>query len=71
MKYLDGEELTAEEINRGLRAGIASGKVIPVFCGSAANNVGVRAVHGCDLVAFMPSPAVKPAVAASGPTATR
>ena len=33
MKYLDGEELTAEEISRGLRAGIATGAIIPVFCG--------------------------------------
>jgi len=31
MKYLEGEELTAEEINRGLKAGIANGKVIAVF----------------------------------------
>ena len=47
MKYLEGEELTAEEINRGLKAGIANGQGrSPVFCGSAASNVGVRAVHG-------------------------
>ena len=49
MKYLDGEELTAEEINRGLKAGIASGKVM---CRSSAvrpsNNVGIRPLHGRD-----------------------
>ena len=56
MKYLDGEELTPDEINRGLRTGIVKGNIIPVFCASAANNIGVRTLLGA-LVAFMPSPA--------------
>lgn len=62
MKYLEGEELTPDEINRGLKAGIVSGKVIPVFCGSAVNNVGIRAFMDA-IVAFLPDPSVKPAVA--------
>ncbi|WP_366921854.1 elongation factor G [Metallumcola ferriviriculae] len=41
MKYLDGEELTEDEIKKGLKAGIKSGKVTPVLCGSAINNMGV------------------------------
>jgi elongation factor G len=44
VKYLDGEELTNAEIARGLGAGIASGSVIPVLCGSASHNVAVRAL---------------------------
>jgi elongation factor G len=44
VKYLDGEELTDAEIARGLAAGIRAGKVIPVLCGSATHNVGVRAL---------------------------
>lgn len=35
MKYLDGEELTAEEIKRGLRAGTLANKIVPVTCGSS------------------------------------
>ena len=66
MKYLDGEELTAEEIARGLRAGIAGGNIVPVFCGSAANNVAIRPLMDA-LVAYMPSPAQRPAVAAKRP----
>ncbi len=58
MKYLEGEELTAEEINRGLRAGIASGKVIAVFCGSAVNNIGIRPFMDA-LITYMPDPSVK------------
>ena len=44
VKYLDGEELTEEEIARGLAIGIAGRTVIPVLCGSASHNLGVRAL---------------------------
>lgn len=40
MKYLEGEELTNEEIIAGLKAGIISGNVVPVLCGSALKNIG-------------------------------
>ena len=56
MKYLDGEELSPAEIIGGLKTGIAAGNVIPVFCGSALNNVSVRLLLDA-FVAFMPSPA--------------
>ena len=42
MKYFDDEELTNEDIAFGLRAGIKSGQLVPVFCGSAGMNVAVR-----------------------------
>ncbi len=70
MKYLDGEELTPEEISAGLRKGIAGGNVIPVFCGSAASNVGVRPLMNA-LVAYLPSPADAPAVTAQKPDGTK
>lgn len=41
-KYLNGEELTVEEVISGLREGIKSGKVTPVLSGSAIKNMGVR-----------------------------
>lgn len=44
VKYLDGEELTNAEIARGLAAGISAGTVIPVLCGSASQNIGIRAL---------------------------
>jgi elongation factor G len=66
MKYLDGEELTADEIARGLRTGIANGAIVPVFCGSAVNNLGMRPLMDA-LVAYMPSPAQRPPVAAKRP----
>ncbi len=60
MKYLDGEELSPEEISRGLQTGIAKGAIVPVFCGSAVNNVGMRPLMDA-LIAFMPNPAQAPA----------
>ena len=44
VKYLDGGELTEAEIAQGLKAGIADGKIIPVLCGSALHNIGVKAL---------------------------
>ncbi len=55
MKYLDGGDLTPEEIGKGLKAGIASGNVIPVFCGSAVNNMAIIPLMNA-LIAAMPDP---------------
>jgi elongation factor G len=41
-KYLGGEELSNEEIERGLHEGMAAGKVVPVLCGAALRDMGVR-----------------------------
>ncbi len=55
MKYLDGEELTPEEIHGGLRAGIIAGNIIPVFSGSSLANIGIRPLLDA-VVAFLPNP---------------
>lgn len=39
-KYFNGEELTPEEIQKGIIIGIQSGDIIPVICGSTINNIG-------------------------------
>ncbi len=41
MKYLDGEQLTAEEVRHGLHDGVKSGKITPVYVGSAATEIGL------------------------------
>lgn len=54
-KYLDGEELKVEEIEKGLILGIAAGKLTPVFCGSSMKNIGIT--HLMDsLTSYLPSP---------------
>src|SRR5579871_6733536 len=40
-KFLSGEELTHDEVVRGLHEGIDAGKVVPVLCGSATRDVGM------------------------------
>ena len=42
MKYLEGEELSPDEIRRGLKAGVLSGDVIPVLCGTSTNQGGIQ-----------------------------
>ncbi|NEQ15386.1 MAG: GTP-binding protein, partial [Moorea sp. SIO3E2] len=37
-KYLEGEEITAEEIREALRKGTIEGRIVPMLCGSAFNN---------------------------------
>ena len=39
-KYFNGEELTQEEIQKGIIIGIQNGDIIPVICGSTINNIG-------------------------------
>ncbi len=41
-KYLNGEELTNTEIERGLHEGMSRGQVVPVLCGAATKDMGVR-----------------------------
>ena len=62
VKYLDGVELTAGEVQQGLSKAIASGKIVPVFCGSATLNIGVRQLQQ-GIVDYLPSPLATVAVA--------
>ena len=55
MKYLDGKELSEEEIKKGLRIGTIANKIVPVCCGSSYKNKGVQELLNA-VVAFMPSP---------------
>ena len=55
MKYLEGEELTEEEIKTGLRKGTIANTIVPVCCGSSYKNKGVQELLN-NIVEFMPSP---------------
>lgn len=55
MKYLEGEELTEEDINQGLRKGTIANTIVPVCCGSSYKNKGVQELLNA-VVAYMPSP---------------
>ena len=58
-KFFGGEEFTADDINKGLRLGIADGSIVPVFCGSAMNNQGIQQLMDA-VIQFMPAPDDKP-----------
>ena len=54
-KYLDGEELTEDELKAGIRQATITNKIIPVACGSSYRNKGVQKLLDC-VVDYMPSP---------------
>jgi elongation factor G len=56
-KYFEEETLTEDEIAQGLTAGLASAKIVPVFCGSATENIGIRGFMTA-ITKFFPTPAV-------------
>ncbi len=60
-KFLEGEELTADEIRHGLRLGTLQNKIVPVLTGSALKNKGIQAMLDA-VIAFLPSPLDVPPV---------
>ena len=63
MKYLDGQELTDDEIRHGLRIAIGKNALVPVLCAAGAANIGTAPLLDA-LVQFVPSPAdVEPELA--------
>ncbi len=60
-KFLEGEDIPEEEIGKALSDGIAAAKVFPVFCGSAAADIGVKQLLN-GIVGYLPAPGLSPAV---------
>ncbi len=54
-KYLEGVELTNDEIKEGIRTRCIGNEIIPMFCGSAFKNKGVQAALDA-IIMYMPSP---------------
>src|SRR5579859_170509 len=55
LKYLEGEEISKEEIITALRNATIAGTLVPVLCGSALKNKGVQAMLDA-VIAYLPSP---------------
>ncbi len=60
-KYLEGEEISPEEIRAAIRQGTISGEFVPVVCGSAFRNKGVQLLLDA-IVDYLPSPLEIPPV---------
>jgi elongation factor G len=54
-QYLEGEEVSSEELRQGLRRATLAGKLVPVLCGSSLRNRGVQPVLDA-IVDYLPSP---------------
>jgi elongation factor G len=61
MKYLEGEELTADEMRQGLKAAFKAGTVIPVLCGASTKGFGIGSLMDA-LLALAPAPNELPPV---------
>lgn len=55
MKYLEGEEITVEEIKATLRKGVCDVRIFPVICGSSYRNKGVQLMLNA-VVDYLPAP---------------
>jgi elongation factor G len=54
-KYLGGEELSLEELTKGLREGVASGRIVPILAGAATQNIGTKQLLDT-ACGYLPSP---------------
>ncbi len=58
MRYLEGEELTEEEISTGLHKSVLSGDLVPVFAGSTEKEIGVEELMN-GVINLLPGPLAK------------
>ena len=68
-KYLEEEDLTEEEIKKGLRKGTIDGSIMPMLCGSAFKNKGVQLLLDA-VVDYLPAPTEVPAIKGTLPDGT-
>lgn len=61
MRYLEGDEISPEEIHKVLRKAVLSLSIVPVYCGSSYRNKGVQPVLDA-IVDYLPSPLDVPAI---------
>ncbi len=66
MKYLDGEELTQEEIKKCIRSATIANHMVPVTCGTSYKNKGVQKLLDA-IIDYMPSPLDVPAIKGVNP----
>ncbi len=66
MKYLEGEEITIDELKAALRKGVCNVQIIPVMCGTAYRNKGVQMLLDA-VVDYMPAPTDVPMIKGVNP----
>ncbi len=66
VKFLEGDELTVEDLKAGLRRAVIQNTATPVFCGSSLKNKGVQPLLDA-VIDYLPSPLDVPAVIGTNP----
>ena len=66
LKYLDGIEISPEEIKTGIRDAVVAGKAVPVLCGTALKNKGVQPLLDA-IVSYLPAPTDVPPIVGTEP----
>jgi elongation factor G len=66
LKYLEGEEISVEELKAALRTAVIAGSLTPVFCGSSLRNKGVQPLLDA-VIEYLPSPLDIPSVKGTDP----
>jgi len=66
IKYLEGEDISLDELKAALRRSVIAGKATPVFCGSSLRNKGVQILLDA-VIDYLPSPADIPPVKGINP----
>ncbi|MBN1453026.1 MAG: elongation factor G [Anaerolineales bacterium] len=66
VKYLEGEEISLDQLKAALRRSVIAGKATPVFCGSSLRNKGVQILLDA-VIDYLPSPADIPPVKGINP----
>ena len=65
-RYLEGEELSVEDITQGLSEGVAAARIFPVLCLSGSQTLGIQPVLNA-MVDLLPSPASRPSLTCTDP----
>jgi elongation factor G len=66
VKYLEGEEISVEELKQALRKAVIANKATPILCGSSLRNKGVQPVLDA-VIDYLPSPVDIPSVKGTDP----
>ncbi|HIR35373.1 MAG TPA: elongation factor G [Candidatus Faecimorpha stercoravium] len=61
MAYLEGEEITVEQLKKAMRAAVCAVKLVPVLCGTAYRNKGVQKLLDA-VIDYMPAPTDVPSI---------
>lgn len=67
MKYLDGEELTIDELKTALRKATINNEIVPMLCGTSYRNKGVQMLLDA-IIDYMPAPTDIPNIKGTNPS---